>query len=61
MSAGTLYVDPEKLKRETKWKKRIVRTMEKEMICSEHGAACFLEACRREKKRPAAQEQGEKK
>ncbi len=48
--AGEPYVTPEQLKRMTVWKKRIARTMEKEMICSEHGAACFIEAKRREKK-----------
>jgi hypothetical protein len=38
-----------------RFRQRVIRTMFKEMICSEHGAACFIEATRRDnaKKRAA--------
>lgn len=29
--------------------RRVYRVMEREMICSEHGALCFIEACRRDR------------
>jgi hypothetical protein len=29
--------------------RRVARVMEREMICSYHGAACYIEACRRER------------
>ena len=31
--------------------KRVLRVMEKEKICSEHGARCFIEATRRDNAR----------
>ena len=44
-----------------KRQKRISRVMEKEMICSEHGAACFIEACRCERKTRRPDETAKKK
>lgn len=36
-------------------RRRVANVMQREMICSEHGALCFLEAQRRERTKVKAQ------